>query len=253
MTDLELLWVTPADIDESLNLETIDPSDVDTLKDYEAALQACEFASQMLWTLSGRKFHTGKVITERYIVDRAWLGSYTASPVRGIPTYDRDWGVFVVDPYDWNNRKIKLDGTPVRSIGSVTNLATGENLDPSEYSIVNRAFLQLESFVPRGIDVSYTYGTPPPITGRMAAKAMATQFFLQWSGRESECDLPDRVMSVTREGVNWVLLDNQDFLDELKTGIYMVDMFLRSVNPDKARVKAKVFSVDLPRGRRRSL
>jgi hypothetical protein len=48
-------------------------------------------------------------------------------------------------------------------------------------------------------------------------------------------------------------LDNQDFLDDLKTGVYAVDLFLRSVNPDKARVKSKVFSVDIPRGRRRSL
>jgi len=141
----------------------------------------------------------------------------------------------------------------VRSIGSVTSLADGRVLDPSEYSIINRAFLQVESLLPRGIEVSYTYGQPPPKTGQMAALALATQFFFLWSGRESECSLPDRVTSVSRQGVDWVLLDNQDFLDDLKTGIYIVDMFLKSVNPDKARVKAKVFSVDLPRGRRRSL
>ena len=252
MTDLELLWVTPEDIDESLVLENIDPLDEDTLKDYDVALQACEFASQMLWTLSGRKFHTGKVITERYVVTQGSYNYGRILPAQGMPYYDYERGYFLVDSADWDNRKIKLDGSPVRAIGSVTNLATGELLDPSEYSIVNRAFLYLESSNPRGIDVSYTYGSPPPITGRMAAKAMATQFFFAWSGRESECTLPDRVTAVTRQGVSWVLLDNQDFLDELKTGIYMVDMFLRSVNPDKARVKAKVFSVDIPRGRRRS-
>jgi len=32
--------------------------------------------------------------------------------------------------------------------------------------------------------------------------------------------------------------------------MYVVDLFLKSVNPDKARAKARVFSVDVPRGRR---
>lgn len=253
MTNLDRLWVKPSDIDESLDLDTIDPSDTDTLKDYEAALAACEFASQMLWALSGRKFHVGSIATERYIVDRVWISPYLATPTRGVSVYDADWGVFVIDPYDWNTRKIRLDGTPIKSIGSVTDLSDGRVLDPSEYSVINRTFLQLDRLSPRGIDVSYTYGQEPPKTGRMAALAMATQFFYAWSGRESECSLPDRVTAVTRQGVSWVLLDNQDFLDDLKTGIYIVDMFLKSVNPDKARVKAKVFSVDMPRGRRRTL
>lgn len=253
MTNMDALWVRPEDIDESLDLDTIDPGDTQALKDYEAALAACEFASQTLWALSGRKYHTGTVITERYVVDRAWISPYLMTPVRGLPVYDRDWGVYVVDPYDWNTRKIRLDGTPIKQVGSVINLANGDPLDPTEYSVINRTFLQLNTLNPRGIDVSYTYGQEPPKTGRMAALHMATQFFYLWSGREDLCDLPSRVMSVTRQGVSWVLLDNQDFLDELKTGMYVVDMFLRSVNPDKARVKAKVFSVDLPRGRRRSL
>lgn len=253
MTNLDALWVRPEDIDESLDLETIDPEDTQTLMDYEAALAACEFASQLLWSLSGRKFHTGTVVTERYVVDRSWLGPYVRTPVRGVPVFDSDWGVFVVDPHDWNDRRIRLDGTPVRQVGSVTSLATGELLDPEEYAVINRRFLQLNTFIPRGIDVSYTYGQEPPKAGQMAALAMARQFFYLWSGRESECSLPDRVTSVSRQGVNWVLLDNQDFLDDLKTGVYAVDLFLRSVNPDKARVKSKVFSVDIPRGRRRSL
>ena len=250
MTNLDALWVKPSDIDETLDLDTIDPSDTQTLKDYEYALEACKFSSQMLWALSGRKYHTGSVVTERYVVDRNWISPQVLVPKRGVSTYDADWGVFVVDPWDWNARKIRLDGTPIKSIGSVVNLADGSELDRSQFSVINRTFLQLNELQPRGIDVSYTYGQSPPQVGRMAARQMATEFFMAWSGREDQCNLPDRVTSVTRQDVSWVLLDNQDFLDELKTGIYLVDMFLRSVNPDKARVKAKVFSVDMPRGRR---
>ena len=253
MTNLDALWVLPSDIDESLDLETIDPSDEEMLKEYETALAACEFASQTLWVLSGRKYHTGSVATERYVVDRTWVAPYAFAPVQGSSVYDALYGIHVVDPYDWNLRKIRLDGTPVKSVGSVTDLSTGQVLDPSQYSVVNRIFLHLNTFVPQGVEVSYTYGQEPPLTGRKAALAMATQFFYLWSGREDLCELPSRITQVSRQEVSWTILDNQDFLDELKTGIYIVDMFLKSANPDKARVKARVFSVDLPRGRRRSL
>ena len=37
---------------------------------------------------------------------------------------------------------------------------------------------------------------------------------------------------------------------ELRTGLYAVDLFLKSVNPDSARAKARVFTPDVPRGRR---
>lgn len=251
MTNLDALWVKPSDIDASLDLTTIDPSDDDALMDYEAALAACEFASQTLWALSGRKFHTGTV-TERYVVDRAWIGS-SVVPLRGLPVYDNEWGVYVIDPQDWNGRKLKLTGTPIRSIVSIKNLADNTILNPTQYTVMNRSILILDNPNPRGIEIIYSYGQAPPTAGKMAAKQLATQFFYLWSGREDLCQLPQRVTQVSREQVSWTILDNQSFLDELKTGIYAVDLFLRSVNPDKARAKAKVFSVDVPRGRRRSL
>jgi hypothetical protein len=251
MTNLDALWVKPSDIDASLDLETIDPEDTEALMDYEAALAACEFASQTLWALSGRKFHTASV-TERYVVDRSWIGS-SVLPLRGLPVYDSQWGVWVIDPQDWNGRKIKLTGTPVNSVAAITSLQDNSPLLPSEYTIFNRSILVLENPNARGIEISYSYGQAPPTAGKMAAKQLATQFFYLWSGREEMCALPERVTQVSREQVSWTILDNQSFLDELKTGIYAVDLFLRSVNPDKARAKAKVFSVDVPRGRRRSL
>lgn len=252
MTNLDALWVLPSDIDETLDLETIDPEDVELLKEYETALAACEFASQILWSLSGRKFHTGTISTERYVVNSRIAVPNIPGWVPGRPVFDYNRGMYLVDPFYWNSSRVQLAGTPVKSIGSVTTL-TGEIISPSSYSVINRAFLQFESALPNGFEVSYTYGQEPPKAGRMAALTMARQFFFLWSGRDEQCSLPDRVTSVTRQGVSWVLLDNQDFLDELKTGIYVVDLFLRSVNPDKARVKSKVFSVDIPRGQRRSL
>jgi hypothetical protein len=85
--------------------------------------------------------------------------------------------------------------------------------------------------------------------GKMAARTLALEFAKLWAG-DDDCALPQRISTVSRQGVSYTLLDNQDFIDEMRTGIYAVDLFLKSTNPDKARAKSKVFSVDVPRGRR---
>lgn len=56
--------------------------------------------------------------------------------------------------------------------------------------------------------------------------------------------------SVSRQGVSYTILDNQEFIEELRTGLYVIDLFLKTVNPDNARRKSKVFSPDQPRARR---
>lgn len=247
------LWVKPSDIDPELDLDTIDPSDTALLRDYEAALEACKSASQTLWALSGRKYHTAEAVSERYEpgVQSIFSGAYL--PARGLPIYDSVLNFYYVHPRDWENRRFRLNGQPISEVVSVVDGVTGRTLDVSEYRVVNSMYLVLHTDSVGAIEVTYRYGQSVPSMGKMAAKALAVQFFYLWSGREDECTLPDRVTSVTRQSVSWVLLDQQDFLDELKTGVYAVDLFLRQVNPDKARVKAKVFSVDIPRGYRRTI
>jgi hypothetical protein len=96
--------------------------------------------------------------------------------------------------------------------------------------------------------VTYTYGTGPPALGRIAAKALADQYILAMSNSD-ECMLPQRVTQISRQGMSWTLLDPQDFLDKGRTGIYQVDLFLTTVNPDGARLRSRVFSPDIPRGK----
>jgi len=85
----------------------------------------------------------------------------------------------------------------------------------------------------------------------MAARKLATEFARLWNGDE-HCELPQRVTSVSRQGVSYTILDNQEFIDELRTGLYEIDLFLKVTNPDNARRKSKVFSVDTPRARKYS-
>ena len=102
---------------------------------------------------------------------------------------------------------------------------------------------------PSQVEVTYTYGTPPPTAGRAAARVLATELVKLYEDDDT-CALPQRVTSISRQGVSYTLLDNQDFIDELKTGIYAIDLFLKTANPDKARARARVFSPDQPRARR---
>jgi hypothetical protein len=83
----------------------------------------------------------------------------------------------------------------------------------------------------------------------MAARRVAQEFVKLWEG-DTDCALPQRVTSVTRQGVTYTVLDSQDFLEEMRLGIYEVDLFLKTNNPNRAQKRSKVFSPDIPKARR---
>ena len=84
--------------------------------------------------------------------------------------------------------------------------------------------------------------------GRIAAKALADQYLLAMTGSE-DCELPQRVTQVSRQGMSWTLLDPQDFLEKGRTGIYQVDLFLTRGQPEWCILRARVFSPDITRGK----
>ena len=83
------------------------------------------------------------------------------------------------------------------------------------------------------ITVVYTYGSPPPLDIQRAIDQLARQFALAECGQQ--CQLPERVTNVTREGVSWTLIDPQDFLDNGRTGLYFVDLILKTYTGAPAR------------------
>ena len=241
------LWVTTDELDD--------------YADSEYAYEAVKMASQLLWSMSGRKYSGLVTVTERYIcASRAYrLGqsskNYTPELVNGqvynIP-FDEfdDYAELTTDGMSPASR-LRLRGRPVYKIHSVRDRA-GKIISPSRYYLVDHSTLQARSGVPWtpcNIEVTYTYGSPVPTSGKMAARTLAMEFIKLWSGDE-DCALPQRVTSISRQGVSYTLLDNQDFIEEMRTGLYAVDLFLKSTNPDRARAKARVFSPDVPRARR---
>lgn len=241
------LWVTTDELDD--------------YADNEYAYEAVKTASQILWSLSGRKYGGVVTVTEKYIcASRAYrLGqsakNYTPELVQGqvynIP-FDEfdDYAEMTTDGMSPSSR-LRLRGRPVTQIHSVRD-RTGKIVNPSRYYLVDHSTLQARSGVPWtpcNIEVTYSYGSPAPAAGRAAARVLAMEFIKLWSGAD-DCALPQRITSVSRQGVSYTILDNQDFIDDMRTGLYVVDLFLKSANPDKARAKSRVFSVDIPRARR---
>lgn len=227
------LWVVPEELGEDL-------------ADSEYAYEACKSASFLLWGLSGRKFGGLLEVTETYTVRSGHIPRNLLYRAQTQNNIVRD----LLSREDPQGTILRLKGKPANVVKSVRVGLEKDFLSEDEFYLANNSTLVLLKPVTGEIEVTYDFGIMPPIAGRMAARVLAKEFALLWSGSD-ECALPTRVSSVTRQGVSYTILDQQDFIAELRTGVYAVDLFLKTVNPDSARRKSKVFSPDVPRGQRR--
>jgi hypothetical protein len=150
---------------------------------------------------------------------------------------------------------IVLHGRPVVDVESVT---LEGSTDPLAYTVENKHRIRLTRAAmagdywptgrllgycpgPRRIAIRYTYGSPAPAEVQLAIDVLAEEFQKVIDGDIGECRLPDRVTSISREGMNMTLLDPQDFLDQGRTGIEEVDQALSRFNPTHARRPARVY------------
>lgn len=238
----------------------ITPEELGTYADSEFSYEAAKSASNLLWTLSGRKYSGTTTVTERYIcAGRSFRfgpshQNIEAALIEGdVYNYfsdDIDFYEDMTSDGQTSSSRIRLRGRPVTKIHTIRS-KTGSVVSPDKYYLVDHSTIQAvegAGWTPCNIEITYSYGVEPPTIGKMAARKLAMEFSKLWAG--DACDLPERVTSVSRQGVSYTILDNQDFIDELKTGVYEVDLFLRSVNPDRARARARVFTPDVPRARR---
>jgi hypothetical protein len=214
--------------------------------------------------MSGRKYSGTTTVTERYvsIFDpylRAGASTLTYVPtlIDGSVQNLRLGGSGLYGDDDYlgdgtsSNTRIRLRGRKVVKIHTVRDI-DGNIIDPSQYYLVEHSTLLAApgaTWTPSNVEVTYTYGTPPPTAGKNAARMLAIELVKLYEGDDT-CALPQRVTSISRQGISYTVLDNQDFIDDLRTGLYAVDLFLKTTNPDKARARARVFSPDVPKARR---
>jgi len=238
----------------------IQTSELGAYADSDYAYDAAKSASNILWALSGRKYTGLTTVTERYICASrtyrygAATTTYNAELISGkvynIPSATFDYFEDMTTDGLSPAARLRLRGRPVHIVQEMRN-RDGQIIDPSLYYLVDHSTIQSvrgAPWTPCDVEVTYSYGVEPPPMGKQAARILALEFIKLWSGED--CALPQRVTSVSRQGVSYTILDSQDFLDDMRTGIYSIDLFLKSVNPDKARSRARVFSPDVARARR---
>lgn len=236
-----------------------DVEDLGVYADSDYAYEAVKTASYILWGLSGRKFSGTTTVTEKYTTTDSpyFYGgvsnlSHTATLVQGNVVNVPNSNAELLGDGTSSDQRIRLRGRKVVRIHTLRRGTTGEIIDPSEYYLADHSTVYGSpnaTWTASDVEVTYTYGSPAPTAGKAAARILATELVKLYENDDT-CALPQRVTTVVRQGVTYTVLDNQAFVDELKTGIYAVDLFLKTANPDKARARSRVFSPDTPRARR---
>lgn len=149
--------------------------------------------------------------------------------------------------------RVPLGRYPVASIDAVW--IDGDVLDPSAYAVEDRRYLvrvdgdgwpccqRLDLDYLTADDtfaVEVTYGRAPDAAAVGALMTYAPEVILALCPGDTDCRLPARVQSITRQGITATIIDPLDFLDEGRTGIPVIDAWLKAVNPKGRRGVARV-------------
>lgn len=102
---------------------------------------------------------------------------------------------------------------------------------------------------PGAFSVTYSYGLPVPLSALHAAETLACEFGRSCVGSD-DCNLPQRVQQIVRDGITMTLLDPADYLNDGLTGLPTVDAFLKAINPYQLASRSQVLSPDMPKQRR---
>lgn len=157
---------------------------------------------------------------------------------------------------------LRLPG-PIASVSSVR--IDGVVLDPSEYRVLqNRLLVRVDGTPWPGcqdlladagavgtFEVVYERGTPVPMGGQIAAGVLACELAKAACG-DADCQLPQRIQTVTRQGLTVGIVDAFQGLNEARTGIWLIDSWTSSVRGPSAKAGAGVRSPDYG-GKRRSV
>ena len=203
-------------------------ADTDGLVDvlgYDQAMaeRAVANASWMLWALSGRQLHGQGTRVDLY---------------RLVPYYQAGRRDFLL-----NTRPVR-DILTVDTITAWTDDVTSmtEGTEWTHYG--NRIVLAFGAARHDRVKIVYTVKSNlPPGTYEVVLK-LAEEYLK--AANNLSCSLPQRVTTVTRQGISWTILDPADFLDKGLSGVIPIDSWLSAVNPRRNKQRTQVFDPRAP-------
>lgn len=142
---------------------------------------------------------------------------------------------------------VKLDGTPMAT-GSyrVDNNRLLVRTDGQRWPFCND--LSKNDTEAGTWSVTASYGQDIPEGAALAMGELACEILK--AGKGQDCRLPPGVTQLVRQGVTIQYPDVGQLLKEGRTGLYLVDLFLASENPDGIKQRGRFYSVDHPSQRR---
>jgi hypothetical protein len=92
--------------------------------------------------------------------------------------------------------------------------------------------------------VTAVMGRPVPTIGQLALGELACEFLKALGGED--CRLPRHITQLARQGVTISFPSFTENLGKGLLGLYLTDIFIRSVNPLGLRSRARTYRVDGP-------
>lgn len=232
--------------------------------------RAAMMATEVLWALSGRRFGTCEVTLRpcrRECYDTPWWSTFgppwSSTSYVGFaeyPWFQMSCGgcqgscscaevseVILPNPVS-SVTQVKIDGVPVTGIYRMDNNRLLVRTDGQRWPRCND--LSKNDSQPGTWSVTALYGEEVPTSGQLAVGELACEIIKATNGLD--CRLPPGVKELARQGVTISIPDFGDLIKDGRTGLYLVDMFLFSVNPSQLATRSRTYSPDRVAHRRPS-
>ncbi|MBP5870839.1 hypothetical protein F3K24_27700 [Streptomyces sp. LBUM 1485] len=143
--------------------------------------------------------------------------------------------------------EVKIDGTPlVTGAYRVDNNRLLVRTDGGDWPRCND--LSLADTEVDTWSVTAVYGEELPDGAALAMGQLACEIAKAADG--GDCKLPAGLQQLVRQGVTISYPDVGELFRQGRTGLYLVDMFVTTWNPNRLRTRSRVYSVDRPSVRR---
>jgi parallel beta-helix repeat protein len=228
--------------------------------------KAAALAIHVMWAATGRRYGECE-LTVMPCNPQQPDALYQTYPVANSGGYDPFGGGSTMQPVleagQWRNRcgggcscsavcEVNLDG-PISDVVEVT--VDGDVVDPAAYEVHDGHLLvrkdgdcwptcQTYGVEVPGFTVTYLRGDPIPPAVQAAAEILACEYAKACTG--GDCALPNRLASLSRQGVEVTVADVPTVGGQVRTGIKMVDDIIAADNPYGRAERPQVVSPDLP-------